>query len=67
MREISIFYYGYFELCNKLFFSVLISASFEMRFMSLFHSVDEFPSPQPFQDVPKLYNSRVQQGKLRIL
>lgn len=38
-------------------------SSFEMRFISLFHSVDEFPSPQPFQDVPKLYNSRVQQAK----
>lgn len=34
----------------------------ESRFSEYFHSVHEFPMPQPFQRVCKIYNSR--NGKL---
>lgn len=35
----------------------------ESRFSDCFHSVHEFPTPQPFQRVFKVYNSR--NGKLK--
>jgi hypothetical protein len=34
----------------------------ESRFSEFFHSVHEFPTPQPFQKVCKIYNSKT--GKL---
>ena len=37
----------------------LISIDLEARFSHLFHSIAEFPSPDPFTDCPKVYNSKL--------
>ncbi len=42
---------------------VLFSGSFETRFLSLFHGVDEFPPPQPYKSCLKIYNSSIK-GKV---
>lgn len=39
-----------------------VFSDIESRFSEYFHSVHEFPSPQPFQRVYKVYNSK--NGKL---
>ena len=37
----------------------LISIDLEARFSHLFHSIAEFPSPDPFTGCPKVYNSKL--------